>query len=378
MLQITRSLHRNGTEIDVLSLNPAKQHADPDELRRQIPGVRVDAVDIDTSRVLTPLARAPMLGAPWLVSRFHSPRFAGVLKQRLSESRYDVVHIESPFLLSYLPLIRAGSDALVAMRAQNVEFRIWESLARHERNPVRRALMRRIARGLRSWERDAISRCDALVPISEEDAADFRTEEIGRPMHVMPCGADAAPSISHGDPRAFYFIGSMSYRPNQEALRWIATELWPLVLRSEPRARLVAAGSAFPPALRELAVRAGIEVAGEVGEVRAFAAPFGAMLAPLFSGSGMRIKVLEAMAIGKPVVATPMGAAGIEAEPGRDILIGDDARALASLVVGCIREPDAARAIGDSARQLVAAHYDPDLLGAELVAFYERLLRSAS
>jgi glycosyltransferase involved in cell wall biosynthesis len=150
------------------------------------------------------------------------------------------------------------------------------------------------------------------------------------------------------------------------------------VLALEPRARLTVAGSAFPTALREHLLARGIEVAADVPDLRAFAAPFRAMLAPLFSGSGMRIKVLEAMSHGKPVIATPLGAGGIDVTPNENILIADDPAELAQHVVRVMNDDALAQRIGDAARALVVERYDADVLARRLVAFYEELLRKAS
>jgi glycosyltransferase involved in cell wall biosynthesis len=197
-------------------------------------------------------------------------------------------------------------------------------------------------------------------------------------MFVLPCGVGVSDVAAEVDRHRVYFLGSMSYRPNQEAATWLAKEVWPRVLALEPRARLTIAGSSFASALQNELAAPRIDFATDVPEVRAFTAPFRAMLAPLFSGSGMRIKVLEAMAMGKPVIATPLGAGGIDVTHDENILIATDPAELAQLVVRCMNEDALAERIGRAARMLVAERYDPDVLARGLVAFYEELLRNAS
>jgi glycosyltransferase involved in cell wall biosynthesis len=394
MLQLTRSLPRAGAHVDVLALNQAKFRVDS-------PGV--ETVDIDTSDYVRAALRMRKLRAPLLVARFHSPRFEELLRER--SRHYDVIHLEGQFLLPYVPAIRAATRAPIVLRAQNVEFRIWETLAaqasgreggaqraegrskavfssalRALPSGVKRFALQQLARSLRKWETAHLDDCDALVPISAEDDRDFRALGATRPSLVLPCGIDTSEPlpIANVDRHRLYFVGSMLYRPNQEAVRWLAGEVWPRVLALEPRARLTVAGSGFPETLRAQLASRGIEVAADVPDIRAFAAPFRAMLAPLFSGSGMRIKVLEAMALAKPVIATALGAGGIDVTPGENILIAGDADALARHVVDVIHDDALADRIGRTARALVVERYDADALARQLLVFYERLVRNAS
>jgi polysaccharide biosynthesis protein PslH len=392
MLQITRGLAAAGVDVEVLSLDPAKHHSDPEAARRALAPVPLDTVAVDTSAYVRAALAARRLGVPWLVARFWSLAFAARLGERLRARPVDVVHLESPFLLPYLPAVRAASRAPVALRAQNVEFRIWEQLAAGEPRALRRLPLERLAASLRDWEVARLDDCDALVPISAEDAAELAALGVRRPSYVLPCGVDldAWPAVAEGsakgaaeewaavDPWSLYFVGSMRYRPNREAVEWIVERLWPLLAAREPRLTLTVAGSDFPPALRARLAAAGIATAADVADLRAFAAPFGAMIAPLFSGSGMRIKLLEAMALGKPVIATTLGARGIEVTPGEDALLADDAEGFADAVVRCARDRDLARRLGAAARRLIEERYDARRLGEGLAGFYRGLAASDS
>lgn len=388
MLQIARGLAEAGTEVEVLSLDPAKHRADPEAARRALAPVPLATVPVDTRPIapgapLRAVLAARRLGVPWLVARFWSPRMEALLGERLRARPVDVVHLESPFLLPYLPAIRAATRAPVALRAQNVELRIWQGLAAGARRGLRRRLLARLAASLAAWEPAAVGRCELVVPISAEDEADFRALGVARPSFVLPCGVDleAAPApvpAAAADPFAVYFLGSMLYLPNREAVEWILGHLWPLVRRREPRLSLTVAGSAMPPALARRLRAAGIAVAADVGDAAAFAAPFSAAIAPLFSGSGMRVKLLEAMALGKPVIATPLGARGIAATPGEHLLLAADAEGFADALVRCTRDRDLAARLGTAARRLIEERYDARRLTAGLAARYRELAGAAS
>jgi glycosyltransferase involved in cell wall biosynthesis len=324
--------------------------------------------------------RMRRLRAPLLVSRFYSPRFERLLRERLRVGRHDVVHVEGQFLLPYVPAIREETRAPIVLRVHNVEFRIWEQLAAQAAARIHAQALQHIARTLGAWETAHLDDCDALVPIAEEDDRDLRALGATRPSLVLPCGIDTREPVPAAeiDRYRVYFIGSMRYRPNQEAVRWLADQVWPRVMALEPRARLTIAGSGFPAALREHLIQRAIDVASDVPDVRAFSAPFRAMLAPLFSGSGMRIKVLEAMALGKPVIATPLGAGGIDVTSGENILLANDPAELAQHVVRCMNDDALAQRIGNAARALVVERYDADVLARKLLGFYEELVSKAS
>jgi len=355
MSRLAQSLANAGAEVEILSLNPRKHHSD--ERASPLP---LQAVDIDTSRVT--LSRE----APFVVARFISAAFRETLRSTLRRFQPDVVQIESPFLLPYARDVRS---ARVAFRSLNVEFRIWDALARNERNPLRRLALRYIASSLRRYETRHLNTPDAVIPISEDDAADFRDLGCTRPIHVVPCGITLSdlPAVQP-EPRSVGFIGSLDFRPNQEAVAWIVDELWPRV----PDAKLYLAGSSPPEWLRRRAAGKSIEFLGHVPDAEAFLRRMSVVIAPLFAGGGMRIKVLEAMALAKPIVATPLGAGGIDVTHGRDILLAEDAPSFAEAVNRLLREPDTAARLGAAARAMVGERYDSDALGRELLAFYKK------
>src|SRR5581483_933297 len=311
---------------------------------------------IDTSR--------PSLGAlrsaPLLIARFVSEHFRRALDETIRRFRPDVVQIESPFLLPYA---RQAKSALVVLRSLNVEFQIWERLAGQSRNPLRRAALRAVAASLRRYEVRQLDTPDAIVTITRDDAATFRALGCTKPIHVAPCGVAVGPP-SEPEPLTAGFIGSLDFRPNQEAVQWIVSRLWPLVRSKLPAARLSIAGSSPPSWLRDAAY------VGPVPDANAFMARQSVMLAPLFAGGGMRIKVLEAMALGKPVVATTLGAGGIDVTPGQDIMIADDLASFADAVVQLLQDPVAAARLGHAARESVRTRYDNQAIARALLGFY--------
>jgi len=369
MGRLAEGLVHAGASVEILSLNPRKYRG-----AVAAAPVATQTIDIDTSRTVVPALRALSGGTPFIVGRFVSNEFRDALRAVLRRFVPDVVQIESPFLLPYVATVREESVARIVLRSLNVEFRIWEGLARNERNALRRFAVGRVASSLRAYEVRHLNTPEAIVPISNDDAEVFRGLGCTRPMHVVPCGitlADLAGAAPEGG--SVGFIGSLDFRPNQEAVRWIVDELWPRVTERAPDARLSIAGSGPPDWLRRRARGKNIEFLGDVSDAQAFMQRMSVMIAPLFSGGGMRIKVLEAMALARPVVATTLGAGGIDVENGRNIIIADDVSAFADGVVRLLREADTASRIGDAARATVRDRYDNDTLARGLVRFYESL-----
>jgi glycosyltransferase involved in cell wall biosynthesis len=370
MSRLAESLAACGAAVEILSLNPRKHHASADGAP-----LALHAVDIDTSRLVGPALRGLSQGVPYVVARFISPEYGQALDAALQEFQPDIVQIESPFLLPYVESVRAASSARVVLRSLNVEFRIWEGLVREEPNAMRRLVLQRIASSLRKYEVRHLDTPDAIVPISEADAADFQQLGCTRPMHVVPCGV-VLPELPPDEPEPLTagFIGSLDFRPNQRAVEWILDELWPRVSSQIPTAVLMIAGSSPPEWLLRRAMAGSVEIHANVDDARAFMGRMAIMIAPLFSGGGMRIKVLEAMALGKAVVATTLGAGGIDVHDDHDILIADNAPAFADAVARLLRKPDTARRIGEAARATTAARYDGEMLARGLIRFYESLL----
>jgi glycosyltransferase involved in cell wall biosynthesis len=366
MSRLAQGLVSGGADIEIVSLNPRKHRG----VVAQMP-VPIEVIDIETSRLIAPALDALGRGIPFIVSRFISSGFRKALIATLQRFQPDIVQIESPFLIPYIDAIRTKSSARVALRSLNVEFRIWEGLARNERNSLRRLAFRRVASSLRKYEVKHLNTPDALIPISQADADDFRDLGSTRPIHVVPCGVERndRPLVAP-EPGSVGFIGSLDFRPNQEAVRWIIDELWPRVSEQAPRARLSIAGSGAPVWLTSIAGGQNIDFLGDVSDAQAFVERMSIMIAPLFSGGGMRIKVLEAMALAKPVVATTLGAGGIVVENGRDILIADDADPFAGDVVRLLHDSDLASRIANAARKTTLSRYDNVKLARDLLDFY--------
>src|SRR5258708_21743888 len=270
MGRLAEGLLHAGADIEIVSLNPRKHRVEG--VQAPVP---MQTIDIDTSRPA--LSR----GTPFIVSRFLSGEFREAIRAAFRRFKPDIVQIESPFLLPYAATVHEESGARVVLRSLNVEFRIWEGLVREEPNVLRRFALQRVAASLRRYEVRHLNTTDAIVPIAEADAADYRGLGCTRPMHVVPCGV-RLPELSHEDPEPLTvgFIGSLDFRPNQRAVEWILDELWPRVASRVPSARLSIAGSSPPEWLVRRALRGRIEIHPKLDDAAAFVRRMALRVAP--------------------------------------------------------------------------------------------------
>jgi glycosyltransferase involved in cell wall biosynthesis len=232
---------------------------------------------------------------------------------------------------------------------------------------------RRDARLARSEVDRAIGRVSQAFACSEDDAAEIeRRWEV--PSAVVPNGADVERLASISDegitPGRLLFAGTMSYQPNADAARWLGEEIFPAVRERRPDATLSIVGRDPPASVRALASKPGVDVPGRVADLEPWLAGAEVVLAPMLSGSGTKLKVIEAMAAGRPVVATAIGAEGIEATDD-ELRVADGADRFADAVVELLDDPARARRIGAAARALAAARYSWDASASAMDAAIE-------
>jgi glycosyltransferase involved in cell wall biosynthesis len=376
MRTLALSLLRAGADVRTLSMNPLKHRVALASLPEEARPLRVEAVDVDTSVTLFGALRSLASGTSFHVDRMTSAPFQRLVRDVARAEPPDAVLLESVFLLPCVPVLREETSAPLVLRSHNVEHEIWEGLARGDRRGLRRLYLTHLARRLRAWEVASLNVPDAIVPVSVEDAEAYRRLGATVPIHVSPVGLDAerCPDLSgSGDPSTLVFLGALDWRPNLEAVRWFLGEAWPIVRRAVPHARLLVAGSNPPSGLGDAFGGEGVRFLGRVPDAGAFLASGAAMVVPLLAGGGMRVKILEAMGLGVPVVSTRLGARGIEAADGREILLADAPESLAEACSSLLADRGRAAAIGRAGRERILSLFDADGIASRLLNFLEGL-----
>lgn len=378
--QLTAGLAAAGCSLTLLTMNTPKHSSELHQLPPYMTQVaHIEVVWVDTTIRAAAALRNLFSQQSYHIARFDSMAYRQRLIHLLQNNTYDIIQLEGVYLASYLPLLRQYSTARVVMRTHNVEYEIWERLAAEQALwSLRRWYMQLLARRLRRFELHCLPQYDAMVPISDKDGQFWQAQGATQAMLTIAAGIDlSAYQVSHLTPAPYsvFFIGSLDWLPNLQGLEWLLTHVWQAVLQQCPQAVLHIAGRNCPPHFAQrLRQTAGVAYCGAVADARQFMSQHSVMLVPLFSGSGMRVKIIEGMAMGKAIVATSIAAEGVAYTHQQHLLIADTANDFCQQLCRCLNQPDLVQQLGSEARLLVAQQYDQQLLSQRLVRFYEKIL----
>ncbi|MBY0456185.1 MAG: glycosyltransferase family 4 protein, partial [Gemmataceae bacterium] len=320
---------------------------------------------------------------PYSVSTHTSPTLVEAVRAFHAENRVDVWHCE---WTPYAQVLRDAlgprlADARWTVMAHNVESLIWRRYADTADNPMKRWYIRRQLGKFERFERWAYSAATAAVAVSREDAALMRAEFGAARARVVENGVDVnffRPQRDvERDPARMLFLGSLDWRPNQDGATLLLAEILPKVRASIPHATATLVGRRPPEWLRALAASTpGAELHADVPDVRPFLARCGFLSVPLRVGGGSRLKILEALASGTPVVSTRVGAEGLELVPGRDLVVAESVDEMVSASLAAIRRPDELQETTETGREAVLARYSWDLLADRLDSVWRAVARS--
>jgi polysaccharide biosynthesis protein PslH len=314
-----------------------------------------------TIRFYLDAARYLVDGVPYGVAKYRSGAFRNALDRLLQERRFDAVVCDFLVPVVNLPE-RLPCPAILF--THNVEAEIWRRHAENARNPLSRFLLAQQWKRMLRFERAALARFDLVLAVSAADRETFQRlypDALRTPAHVVQTGVDTRYFVPQptAERRAhLVFTGSMDWLPNEDGMQYFVREILPRIRQVEPDATLSIIGRAPTPAVRRLADDAGIEVTGRVDDVRPHIAAGSVYVVPLRIGGGTRLKIFEAMSMGKAVVSTTIGAEGLPVTSGRNIVIADEPARFAQAVVHMIRDVDARRRIEAEARSIVVDRYD--------------------
>lgn len=379
MHNLTRGLLAAGHQVKVLCISTPKNSLSLDELPQDyLDKTRIESVYVDTSVNLVDAFTDLLTADNYNISRFFSPDVDIRLIRLLSEEKFDIVQLESLFMTPYVATIRRYSKARIVLRSHNLEHVIQGRIATGEKNFLKRPYRKFLAKQLHDYEMAVLDRVDGVAAISPSDAAHFADHGTRTPIATIPFGVEPAeytPDERKHEAITFFHLGSMDWLPNEEGIRWMLDEVWPKVIAKRPNARLDLAGNKMPEDLLKRE-QTGVRIRGRVKNALSYMRSRQVMVVPLFSAGGMRVKIIEGMALGKAVVSTPIGAEGIDHTEGLNILIARNAAEFAEHLVALDGTPDYLHMLGNEARKLVETTYSDDRIVKDLVAFYGRL-RSA-
>ena len=375
MNSIVSGILKAGHQVKVMAVNNEKykvSEADiPEDYKRK---TAIELIDVDLRvRPLKALLNL-FTKKSYHVERFVSKDFKNRLTEVLEKEQFDVVQLEMLFMAPYVETIREHSKAMIVLRAHNVEHKIWERIAKETKFFAKRWYINHLTKTLRDYELSAIETVDGVAAITRKDAAFFR-KYCSKPVIDIPFGVypeEFTPkSEIEGKPK-FYHIGSMNWMPNEEGIRWFIGEVLPKTVEKVPDFVYHLAGRNMPEWLSALKNKH-VDVVGEVPDAKEFVFNHDVAIVPLLAGSGIRIKIIESMAMGKTVITTRVGAEGILYDEEVNIIIAENKAKMVEAIRAIDENPAIAVRIGQAARKLVEENYDNRKIIARLLMFYEEI-----
>lgn len=295
----------------------------------------------------------------------------------LQSGAYDLCVADFLFAVPNVPL---GGRTPVVFFSHNVEYMIWQRLCSTETRWLHRAILALEWRKMRRYELAACRRADLTVAVSEEDSLQLGEGAPGRRIHAIPTGVDtdffhpAADAVEVAD--SLVFTGSMDWHPNEDAILYFVDAILPLVRQKIPAVKLTVVGRNPGLHLRNVATAAGVDVTGTVDDVRPYIDSATVYIVPLRIGGGTRLKIYEALAMGKAVVSTTIGAEGLPLQEGTEIVRADTPETLAASIVELLRDAARRRSLGAAGRRLMEEQYSWARVAADFEHYCKAVVKA--
>lgn len=378
-MNLTKGFSLLGHDVTVLSMNTVKHHITLDEIPESIKNLaEFRLVDVP-ARISAIKAVVNLLFSqqPYNASRFIADNFSTELIRLLTEKEFDIIQLEGLYVCPYISLIREFSKALIVYRAHNIEHEIWARSAEISQG-LKKFYLRNLAIRIRKFEARLLNNYDVLVPITQRDESILYGMGNRKPSMVSQTGIDSSvlfPNARNLEYPSLFHIGSMEWGPNQEGLLWFVQECWPAIHKKYPDLKFYVAGRNAPAWMAKKFDQPNVQFLGEIVDAYEFINSKAIMVVPLFSGSGMRVKIIEGMALGKSIVSTPIGAEGIEVEKDKHIMIAETAEQFVEAVSKLVEDKDLFDSIGRNAIGFIHEKFDNLAAASKLIDFYKQYIK---
>jgi polysaccharide biosynthesis protein PslH len=383
---VSEGLLRQGVSLKILTLSTHKHPLDLSNYSTEfIDKTRIQGVFVDTKLSVVDAFSNLVTSDSYNVSRFFSTDFDILLRRTLEEEEFDVVHLESLFMTTYCHTIERYSSAKILLRSHNLEYMIWERLAAKTKNPAKNIYIKLLAKQLKKYELGVFESIDGIIAISQTDADKYNQLGFNKPMIIAPFGVDLekyqllpnqfAHSYDKNNTLKAFHIGAMDWQPNIEGMIWFIEKIWSSLQSEFPNLELHLAGRNMPVWMDDYSFeKKNIVNHGEVKSSLEFMNTHEVMIVPLLSAGGMRVKIIEGMALGKVILATTIAAEGIDCTNRKDILLADDLKDFIAQIKWLFESPGRFNELSSNARLLIENKYDNALITKNITSFYEECL----
>ena len=375
-MNLTRGFSLLGHQVTILAMNTLKHNITLVEIPESVKELAEFKLVNVAARIspVSALLNLVFSNKPYNATRFISDTFAQELKKILQENEFDVVQIEGLYVCPYIPVIRANSKAKIIYRAHNIEHEIWSRTAIMAHG-FEKYYLRNMSKRIKKFEIQTLNKYDLLVPITGRDEAILDKLGNKKPSHVSQTGIDSSvliPNSKNLKHPTLFHIGSLEWSPNQEGLIWFFENCWDAIRERYPDLQFYVAGRNAPPWFQKLLNLPNVVFKGEVADAYEFINSKSIMVVPLFSGSGMRIKIIEGMALGKPIVTTPVGTEGISTTSGENIIVVTNVEGFVQSISDLIENREYFDKISKNAIEYIHENFDNLSSAGALIEFYKK------
>ena len=309
------------------------------------------------------------------ILRFYSIDFKKLIIKTLKNSNYDVIVLESLFSCNYIKTIKDYSSSKIILRSHNIEYKIWDKISRKSSNPFKKVYFKILSNQLKKYELEILKKIDGVACISDNYKNEFKRLDFKLKIETIPFGINinnysSNNKISDEKKLKFFHIGAMDWLPNSEAAKWLINKIWPRIHKKIPNAELHLAGKNMPDWINSNQ-KLNIFNHKEVKDSLKFISEYDIMLVPILSGSGIRVKIIEGMALGKAIISTSLGAEGIDYKKDENLMIANSVEEFCNNAEKIYYGKLSRKKIGLNARKLVEKNHNQNRISKKLVSFLE-------
>ncbi len=376
---LTKSFASLGHNVYLLTMltykHSNKTELIPKELKHKI---ILDGISINTKPSIIKILKNFIASKlPYNAERFISIKFKTHLIQILNTNSFDIIQLEGLYSLLYLSDIKKHSKALISYRPHNIEHNIWTSVAKEKHNILIKIYLNILSKRIFKLEEKHLNKYDVIIPISENDALFYKNSNCTVPLHVATGGiniSDFDAIKSQTTNNSLFYIGALDWQPNQNGILWFIKTVWPKINKENKNIKFYIAGRNAPKWFEKKISKENIIYLGEIDDAYSYIKSNTIMLIPLFSGSGIRIKIIEGMALRKTIISTSMGATGIPYTNKKDILIANTKNEFINYINLYINNKKQQKNIGDNAYKLVVENFNNLSIAKSVINFYNKNL----
>jgi glycosyltransferase involved in cell wall biosynthesis len=370
-----RGLVNLGHEVSLVALNAKKNHHENnDDDKDLLSKINYRAYNIDIGVSVLEVAMNLFSKTSFNIDRYYDTEFEKLLIRELKIRDYDIIQFEGLLVSLYLEAVRKHSKAKLIYRSHNIENQVWQRLSEQKSDPFKKSYLKLHAKRIKNYELQQLNNFNGIAVFTAQDKSTLLEYGTKIPIEILPVGINLdhyKPDFSKTEFPSLFFLGSLDWLPNREGIEWFIENFNKELIDGDLRVKFYVAGNDIPERFDDYDVMGKIFIQGEVDDALEFVNSKSIMIVPLMSGGGMRVKIVEGMAMQKCIIATSLGAEGINYRDRVNILIANDYDEFYEAIKTCISDEEYCKQIGLNARKLMEEQHDVNLVTKKLVDFYE-------